>query len=243
MRTLNENGEIFMQTSLKDIKTVTKRLLRAVPIKVDPMYEFIVQHPFTNSPYTAGFSREILDIRTEDGYKKWIAVMDQIIDESDLSRIFVRLNNAWNLTWLNLIKPYLSISDFSELLHEAWVLEENPNMDINVSTEVAIEWFKEADKKILMSEEEYAYWKALPDEVILYRGVANGRKKYGISWTDNKGKAIWFQNRWADEDNPGRLLRVKTAKEHCLCYLNSRNEKEVVLDVNAVKNDIEDITV
>ena len=231
------------ETSIDGVREQTKLLLHAVPIRCDKDFEFVVHHPFTQSPWVAVSGHETVDLRTEDGHQKWIQLTEEAIDKMDSHSIFhILIVNTWNLTWLKYVKPFLSLEDFSKLLRDAWIDEENPNMDNNVSTTTAIKWFKEADKRSLMKEDDYTYWESLPEEIVLYRGVSNGRKKYGLSWTDSKETAIWFQSRFATGKKKGLLLRVKVNKKHCLCYLNSRGEKEIILDVNAVKKDIEDIT-
>ena len=231
------------ETLIDGVREQTKLLLHSVPIKCDAQFEFIVQHPFTQSPWVSSHGGEIIDLRTNEGYEKWVNIIESEIDKMDLYSIFhILIVKAWNLTWLRFVKPFLSVEDFSKLLRYAWIEEENPNMDANVSTTMAISWFKEADNKFLMTEDDYEYWESLPEDIVLYRGVSNGRKKYGLSWTDNKEKAMWFQSRFETDVKKGFLLKVKVNKKHCLCYFNCRNEKEIVLDVNAVKKDIEDIT-
>lgn len=226
------------ETLIQDIRRETKLLLHAVPVKCDNNFG-IVQHPFTTSNITFLRSKEAVDLLTEDGYNKWIQDTENLIDNMTLSQIFhILLCDAWYLTWLKLAKPYLSNEDFTKYLAMAWVREDNPNMDANVSIRELTKWFKEADKKILMDEEEYEYWESLPEEITLYRGVSRGRKKYGLSWTDNIETAKWFQIRFANQENQGELLKVVVSKKHCLCYFNGRNENEIVLDVNAVKKDI-----
>lgn len=229
-------------TCLDEVKKQSKILLNIVPIVSDIRFPFIAQHPFTNSTHSFLPKEGMIDLRNEDSYKKWIREMERMIDIWDLDRIFLMVNNPWNLTWLKYIKPYLSKEDFSRMLRDSWIEEENPNMDANVSIATAIKWFKEADKKYLMSDEEYSYWESLPEELTLYRGVSVGRKKYGLSWTDDKEVAKWFQQRFAHGKKQGALLMAKINKKHCLCYFNGRNEREIVLDVNAIKKDIQEIT-
>lgn len=228
-------------TSLEEVRNYSKAMLSAIPIRTDEKFEFIVQHPFTSSPYVITRSGKMLDLRIEENYEEWIKNTEEVIDESDLSNIYALINSPWKLTWLKFVKPYLSGADFAEYLQLSWTMQENPNMDNNVSTATAIKWFKSADKKALMEPEDYEYWQNLPEEVTLYRGVSIGRKKYGISWTDDEEKALWFKARFERGGKKGSLLKVTVKKEHCLAYFDTRNEKEIVLDVNAVKKDIEEV--
>lgn len=229
-------------TDINKVREISKKLLRMVDIKPVEGFEFIVQHPFTNSPFVQGPNREMLNLTDPETHKLWYQHMDEQINRASVSFILeVLLNSPWCLTWLDCVKDYLSKEDFSKYLAYSWTMQENPNQDRNVPRAKAIHWFKEADKRVLMDEEDYKYWESLPEEVTLYRGVGRGREKYGLSWTDQEKTAIWFKNRWATEEEKGQLLKVVANKKHCLAYLNTRGEKEIVLDVNAVKKDIIEI--
>ena len=231
------------ETSMNSVREETKLLLHAAPVECDNSFG-IVQHPFTTSTVAFLRNKEAVDLLTEDGYKKWIKDMETVIDKMSLDQIFhILLCDAWYLTWLKFVKPHLSKDDFTKYLAAAWTGEENPNMDANVTIPELIRWFKSADKKVLMDEEEYDYWASLPEEVVLYRGVSRGRKKYGLSWTDEVKVAEWFKNRFNNQEDQGQLLKVVVSKKHCLCYFNGRNEKEIVLDVNSVKSDIIEVEV
>ena len=238
----SSNRDMRRVTDELRVKEASKSLLRMVEIQPVPNFEFIVQHPFTNSPIVQGKDNKMVNLLEPDAQKEWIQYMEEMIDSVPVKDILYHLlNTPWALTWLMMVREWLSKKDFAEFLAYSWTTQENPNMDANVDLFTIIKWFKYADKKYLMDEEDYAYWEALPEEVTLYRGVGRGRKKYGLSWTDQEETAIWFKNRWATEEEKGQLLKVVVNKKHCLAYLNTRGEKEIVLDVNAVKKDIIEI--
>ena len=81
----------------------------------------------------------------------------------------------------------------------------------------------------------------MPDEVVLYRGASHKGSERAISWCTELETAEWFANRFANEDNPARVYKLIAPKKHCLCYFGSRGEHEIILDVNAVKDKIEQI--
>lgn len=227
-------------TSIDKVRDTSICLLHAVDVHTNNQFG-IIQHPFIQWAITMNKHKELIDITTESGYKQWSEMVEHNINSGDLYKIYTLITTPWKLTWLKFVKPHLSNEDFSKFLARAWTEEENPNMDANVSIEELIHWFKEADNHVLMDEGEYEYLKNLPDEVTLYRGVSRGRKRFGLSWTDDESIAKWFQGRFADESHKGQLLKVTVQKQHCLCYLNGRGEKEIVLDVNAVKKQIQQI--
>ena len=82
--------------------------------------------------------------------------MEEKIDSTDtLIRCSYIIRNSYYLTFLKYIKEYLSLQDFSLLLGKFWTEEENPNGDVNVSVSLAARWFRLADKKSLMYDDEY----------------------------------------------------------------------------------------
>lgn len=85
-----------------------------------------------------------------------------------------------------------------------------------------------------MEPEDLEYYNNLPDTITIYRGVSKGRNPYGLSWTDNREKAEWFRDRWENLDkNKERFLMTATIpKEYVLCYFNTRDEHEIVVDTD-----------
>lgn len=229
------------KTDMAGVRLASKVLLDAVDITPGEI-EIFVQHPYTNSLFAMDAKGKMLTLTKEEDYQVWHDNICRLIDKSDLAQIFTILINApWYLTWLKMIKSYLSKEDFSIWLGEAWTQEENPNMDCNVSIAEAIKWFKEADPKTLMEEDEYAYWESLPDEVELWRGVGVGRRKYGLSFTANEETAVWFRDRWKSMGDECSMLYAKVPKKYCLAYFNRRNEDEIVVNVNAIKKYIKEV--
>ena len=221
------------------LRSFSKTFARAVEIESGT---FFVRHPFTSTSVTVDAEGKMVDLTKESDYNKWLEGLDSLIDRVPIATLFsVYINDAWRLTWLKYAKSHLSQKDFSEFLGMAWVSAENPNMDANVKIPALISWFRSADKKALMDEEDYRVWESLPEIVTLYRGVSVGRERYGLSWTRNRELAEWFRGRFAKVGQKGTLLSVTVPKEMCLCYFNSRGEEEVVLNVRAAKPHIVEI--
>ena len=154
--------------------------------------------------------------------KKNIMTLDSIFS------VYMIIRKSYRLTFLKFIKEYLSKKDMSELLADAWISSENPNNDVNVPSKTAVQWFREADKRTLMTKDEYEYYQSLPQTVTAYRGVAEGGNPRGLSWTCNKKIAEWFANRF---DKKGYVQSVTVDKSCVLAYFNSRDEDELVLDI------------
>ena len=137
-----------------------------------------------------------------------------------------------DLTFLKYIKKDLSLSDFSELLGECWTEEENPNGDTNVSTSMVARWFRQADKKVLMKNDEYKVYSELPETFTVYRGVTPGHNPDGMNWTREYDKAEWFSNRFGE----GYVLKGTAKKEDVLAFFSRRGEEEIVIEAKNVKN-------
>ena len=160
--------------------------------------------------------------------KEW---ENNIMKQDSVYDVYMIIRKSYRLTFLKFVKDYLSKKDMSELLAHAWVSSENPNQDTNVSLETAVQWFREADKKVLMTKEDYAYYQSLPQTITAYRGVAEGRNPKGLSWTCNRKTAEWFANRFSRGNKGGYVQTVTVDKSCVLAYFNTRNEDELVLDI------------
>ena len=226
-----------MTTNLSEIRTMGKILYDAVPIQ-DAGYG-IVQHPYVSNMFDMSIDGELIDLNKEENLKEVRNKYFKIIDESDLLRNYMFIRTPWKLTWFKYVNEYLSEEDYAKYLEDAWVSEENPNMDLNVSRKESIGYFKKANKKFLMNEEDYAYYKELPEELTVWKGVSPGRVSMGLSWTDDKEKAGWFKERFEGmSGEEGLLLEAKINKKDVLAYFNTRGEKELVVDVFKIKKQI-----
>lgn len=232
------NMRFVKETDLENIKYMTKIINRTV--KIIDTKTIIISHPFLSS--IIWYDGKNFNNIFETGVEKWFKHFDKIVDNCEsLDRLYMLYNSAWKLTFMKFCSSYMSKKDFSEYMADSWVIEDNPNMDCNLSLNEAIKYFKAADKKYLMTDSDYKYYCSLPDELEIYRGVSKGRAKYGLSWTEDIEKAKWFMNRFSNycDDNDKLLLRVRIKKENVIAYFNTRNEKEILLDVFAVKDKIE----
>lgn len=198
-----------------------------------------VQHPFIGSMIDFDeVSKKMLDLHDEEDLQRCREVWIKRIRESDLLRIYMLVRTPYKMTWFKYCNKFMSEKDFGNYLEDCWVSQENPNQDVNVSRKESVSYFKKANKKYLMTEEDFEYYNNLPDEIEVWRGVSPGREEYGLSWTDDYDKAIWFKRRFERDGSEGYLLSAKIKKEDVLAYFNSRNESELVVDVFKIKNKI-----
>ena len=236
------------ETKLDKVKAVTKNL--ALTFKPEEAICSIAIHPFVDNMYwyeKQFFKKcpiEECYLGDDDTYHEWFEDFCKKVNKAeDITRVYMFWRDPWKLTFMKLCGKYLSSEDYAEYLSDAWVTEENPNMDVNVTRKEAIKMFKSCDKKFLMTKEDYEYYKNLPEEITIWRGVGYRRIELGLSWTDDEEKAKWFMNRWksSDKDNERKLLQVTTNKKNVIAYFNTRDEREILLDVFAVQDKIEKI--
>ena len=222
-----------METNLSQVKATFKTLCSTV--KIEPLDFNIASHPFANSIYACSKTRILILTNPED-YNEWENKLFNLIDRTEsVIKLFFLVNKPYLLTALKFVKPYLSLADFSNILSYAWTLSENPNKDVNVNINTLIKWFKEADKLSLMDKEEYITYQNLPNELVLYRGISTKSNPKGISWTRNLETAKWFANRFSISNN--YILKAKVTKKDMLCYFNSRNEDEVIINTKNIKTE------
>ena len=227
-------------TNLQEIRDMSVLLFNAVPIEADEVLGMFVQHPFIGSIVDYDTENQImLDLRKEDDLQKCREIWIKRIQEGDLLRIYMFIRTPYKMTWFKYCNEFMNEEDYGKYLEDCWVSQENPNQDVNVSRKESVSLFKKANKKYLMTEEDYEYFNNLPEEIEIWRGVSPGREEYGLSWTDDYGKAVWFKERFERDSVEGYLLHAKINKRDVLAYFNSRNESELVVDVFKIKKSIE----
>lgn len=202
--------------------------------------DLFVLHPYLTSAF--------ITIKDEDGESKLVNVVEDetacslwrtqikgyIHSAKKFMDLYMLIRESYQLTFLKYAKKYMSLDDFSYFFADAWTSSENPNQDINCSIALLTQWFRNCNKKYLMQEEEYQVYCSLPDEMVVYRGVAVDREPAGLSWTQNLKKAEWFAQRFNDEKEQGYMQKATVRKENILAYFNRRNEDEIVVDVKQI---------
>ncbi len=219
------------QTNMQEVKCVAKWLL-FTDVHTTEYSPMIVHHPFASSGFMMlPGTNEILDITASmESREKWRDYLDKKIDEAKSAyEIFLMLNKTYALTFIKYAKDGLSAAEFSEILADAWIKAEAPNMDVNVSKTELVGLFSQADKQSLMTEDEQKRFADLTETVTVYRGVTsyNAKNVRALSWTLDRSKAEWFAHRFGED---GKVYQAQIKKADILAIFTSRNESEVVLN-------------
>lgn len=219
------------ETNLTEIKNILKDFLH-MPVEETEYSPIVVQHPIFESGISY-VNNKMTDIMTPEGFAAVAKQVEEDIDKIDDAFGCVNiLRQSYYLTFLKFAKESLSLSDFSMLLGKFWTEEENPNGDVNVPVSLSARWFKSADKRVLMYDDEYKTYKDLPEAFTAYRGVTPGRNPDGMSWTRDLSKADWFSRRFGD----GYVLEGIANKKDVLAFFSRRGKEEVVIEAKKVKN-------
>lgn len=221
------------ETDLNRVKWVAKQLVMIEP-HLTEFSPVVIQHPFTSSGMVAIPSDEGIkhvDItKSPEELVSWQNYMKAQIDEAKSAyHIYMMTNKPYSMTFLKFAKPHLSQKDFSEILADAWISSENPNLDKNFKQKELLQMFKDAAPRILMDKDEQKQLAELDDTVTVYRGVTtyNAKNIKALSWTLEQKIAEWFANRFGED---GTVYEAQIPKQHIYALLNGRGESEVIVD-------------
>lgn len=222
------------------IKELAKRFVD-FPIH-DSGFLCFASHPFTNS-FVIGIRGKnndlvLVDLKDEQALAEWRKQIKQQIDAlSNVKDIFLMLNKPYILTFISYIEPMLTDAELGKILSDNWSFIEEITGNCNVNGRKLVKWFLRADKRSLMTEEEYSVYKSLPEEVTIYRGVTshNRRYKMALSWTIDRETAVWFANRF--ETGTGEVWEMSIPKERICCFFSGRNEQEVIVNLYGCKSE------
>lgn len=222
------------ETDLEKVKEVAHRLLW-VGIQPTPHAPIVVSHPFTSNGIVgvqgADGKMVMADLlNNPEDLHRWREQVGAQIDRADSAYgVFMLLNKPYYLAFLKFAAPALSEQDMGRILADAWVMNETPNLDANVSKRELVALFRSVPPACLMDEEELRQYQALEDPVTVYRGVTsyNAKNIRALSWTLNRDTAEWFAHRFGEE---GTVYEAQVGKEHILALFTGRNESEVIVD-------------
>ena len=194
------------ETDLAKVKR-TAHLFLDLDIQLTDYSPMVVSHPFTNSG--------IVGFRDDDGnisfgnlienpadLTRWRQQVGEQIDLSETAyEIFLLINKSYYLAFLKYAAPALSDKDLGQMLSSAWILNEMPNQDPNISKGELVNLFHSVSPEYLMDEEEQQQYrdttgfhfetltddpkvkKAVDDILLDFAGEENPRRacNYGLT--------------------------------------------------------------
>lgn len=229
------------KTDLAALKSLAEAMLY-MDVECGKLSPLVVKHPFTDTGFVgikdANGSFRCGDItRSESELNTFREQMKRVIDRCESAMdIAVHITNSYAFGFLKFTLPYLNQKDMTQLLRHFWTHTESPNRDPNLTKTKLLSLFQQADVSVLMDNEEYKTFCALPDTVTVYRGVTafNKRDALALSWTLNWETATWFAHRFGELD--GTVYEAQIEKAHIHALFLSRNETEVIVDPKHLQN-------
>ena len=216
--------------------------LNSQMIKNKEWGDFIVDHPFFQSAFLTDKNGMFNAFNEPKRYENYLAEWEQYIKEkTTVGQILSLIRKAYRIDFIkNLYEIYgFSEQDCGKLLREQWVSLEN-NETQNKKTKRAMEKWLAAIKPLRLEyDEDKKEYESLPETFIVYRGIQIGENPIGFSWTIKKSTAIWFANRFDNEND--QVCEMKINKNDVVFYSNERSEFEIVLLPSKIK--AENITI
>lgn len=214
------------ETNQEAIDSLVEALMD-VKIQETEYSPIIVSHPFFDCGIQNNSKHQLVNILEDEKVLKEIKEFNllKLHGQSPIHILF-HVCKPYRLFFVKMAFPNLSDTDKGELLREAWISQENPNDDINVSHNEILHMFKECKPEHLMDNEDYDFWRQLSDKVHIYRGVNPKGIENGFSWTLSKDVTYKFANRFGEE---GYILEKDVSKDEILAFFNNRDEKEVII--------------
>ena len=124
------------------------------------------------------------------------------------------------------INHELTGREFWPVLGSAWV-------DSNNIWQNPDEWLELWSERMpysysVMDKVDRKAFKALPDEMTVWRGVGNRDAVEGLSWTTDRNMALWFAYRFMKGRKP-HLAQGQVSKRDVLAHFTGRGESEIVV--------------
>lgn len=217
------------ETDLEAVKSKASRLLYVDAI-IDENFPSTITHPYADYPFF--FNKENLKmcniLECEENHQLFIKQKkEEILSAKDYTQLFSRVTKKYCSFFFKYTKSHLCMTDFASTLKTLWLKCDYVNVDKNISKTEYVKLFRKCDLEILMDEYEYAYYRAIPETITVYRGInkVTNHPAKALSWTIDKLQAEWYAKRFSSE---GQVCETVVKKEDILAYFDY--EKEIVVD-------------
>lgn len=215
------------------IKQIVREYVKSIPYQVGDFG--IAQHPIFTTFGTINMKTKEL-VKIDDNnfemlLEQQLILLDKSIEQKDgLFSMLIRIHKPFRLPLLMKLKEELTIKQYSEALISLWTDTEFPHQN---GTKVMLDNFMYADTKYLMTSLEKKKLDNMNDIIVVYRGLQDNAEAKALSWTTEKKTAIWFATRF---ERKGRVIKANIQKKHIFAYKEERNEAEIILNPNFLRN-------
>lgn len=173
----------------------------------------------------------MLNAMVNEQYKNKLELLSKFEEEGRWFAIFfVIYERPYRLEAFMQLEHHLSDDDYWTILASLWTDSENiwQNED---DWHTCLTEHRSGRVENFMEDEEREVYKALPEELTVYRGYRRSDRVEGLSWTLSEKTARWFAKHLPsrEDDSLARVTKGKVKREHVLAYFGSRQEDEVVV--------------
>ena len=226
-----------MTPNLKEIKNIAVDWLRspAVPCDADVSLPGMIQHPFFDFVFLCD-EKGPFDMRKEPERLETVlkARERKINQQKTVCGILALMRKAYRIYFLKEIYE-LEIADektCGNALGEIWAMLENNDSTDEETKSLMLTWLLNADKNVIMNKDDLLVYNSLPDKITIYRGIQPNESAKGFSWSLSVDTAAWFAQRFEPK---GGVYSLTVNKKHVIAYINTRNEKEIIVDYTKIK--------
>ncbi len=183
----------------------------------------------------------------EAGEAQMAVIRDDALANRDWGAYLGTFGSAERLPHFLAIQPRMTDAEYWEHLADTWISNEFALSNFATWKRLLFATRPAAGAVTMMNAKERATFDALPDAIAVYRGQQDAKHRLGFSWTLSREKAAWFAQRrgvgrmnlvtggvW--KKGRGVVFKGAVAKADVLCYLNEREEEEVIVHPDKVQN-------
>lgn len=189
-----------------------------------------LQHPIIKDRFCILLNEDkketLIDITTDDNLAKIKKqYQEQINGIKTVEEVYSIIGKDYLGMFFKYANTYLNKKDYNHTLKHIFFSMEYPYNDINVSKEEYLDFFKRANRDLLMDTKELQIYDGLPCNVEIYCVD----KVDGLFWTLVLDKANRFKNK-------GRIYQATIDKKYILAYFSEKKEFEVIVDYTKINN-------
>lgn len=183
----------------------------------------VLQHPLVYSvPHAPAFNR-LVNKQFEEKKK----TVDALRAAANWNGYIYMHERPYRLDAFEQVSGELDDSTYWRLLGSLWTGCENVHQCLQRWRDL---WLDHRPKRILsMDFAERKELAKLPAILTVYRGFSAYSGEEGMSWTLSRDTAVWFANRYKDENDPAQIASGTVRKDNVLAHFIGRNEREIVV--------------
>lgn len=199
-------------------------------------FGWCIKHPLIWEPTGFHFSPAQLARRLQVVTKH----VQDYIDAGDWRMASILVSSPCRIDWVLEHEQEMGKPAFRECLASSWLHMELPHILDRRTTTAAFKragWMTDITGEV--NDPSAPGRTTMP--ITLWRGTTDRRGKFGMSWTAEPERAVWFAKRWAQnvegvvDGGQGYVWEAEVYPDRLLAYFYGRGEAEYVVDTAGLK--------